>query len=52
MFVSVFLLSESSDGVMVATGCGAEIRLPGLGEEEPAGWERQRGSRRRGDGKP
>lgn len=29
VFVPVFLLPESSDGMLVATGCVAEIRLPG-----------------------
>lgn len=61
MFVSVFLLSESSDGILVATGCVAEIRLSELGKEEPAAgrelcgagarWVREQRSHRRGDGK-
>lgn len=38
MFVSVFLLSESSDGILVAAGCVAEIRLSEPGEEARAAW--------------
>jgi len=60
VFVPVFLLSESSDGMLVATGCVAEIQLPWLGEWDSStgsharagdGWEREQGSRRRGGGK-
>lgn len=37
MFVSVFLLSESGDGILLATGCVAEMRCQSWAEHgEPS----------------